>query len=369
MRSGSYATLLPRPFVVVLVVLAVLLLGLRIALPTLVTRYLNVVINEVSGIAGSVQDVDLHLWRGAVSIHGVELWQIVGRGRQPTLSAPRTEISIDWNALRHGVVVGEVVAYDPKISIIAGAEKTQARAADELGKKLREPFPVRIDRFELINAQLHFREPKAKPEVDVYLDQVHLVGRNLTNSEKMSERLAATVSAQGRAMRSGKFNLEMKFDPFEKRPTYELACELKDLRLPEVNTFLRHYLAVEAHDGRLSMSTESKASKGQFTGYVKPATRDLNIVRVKPDEEAPLDAVKGFFVKLLADLFENKPKEQLASKIEFSGSFRDPDINLWTAVSTFMFNAFVRALDPGLEGSVAPAQVNAERSHAKDRVR
>lgn len=89
--------------------------------------------------------------------------------------------------------------------------------------------------------------------------------------------------------------------------------------MPELNPVLRHYLSVEVRDGWLSMSAESKASKGRFTGYVKPVTRDLDI-----DEKAPLEAVKGFFVKLLADLFENKPKDQLASKIEFSGLFQDP---------------------------------------------
>ena len=369
MHSRSPGILLRRPLVVVLFVLAVVGLAVRAALPTLITKHLNSVVNEVRGIAGGVQDVDLHLWRGAFSIHGLELYQLGARGRYPMLSAPRTELSIDWKALWHGAVVGEIVVYDPRISIIAGAEKMQARATDELVKKLREPLPVRINRLELINAQVHFRDPKAKPEVDVYLDQVHLVARNLTNSEQISDTLVATVSAEGRVMRSGKFNLEMKFDPFVKRPTYELACELKDLRLPELNTFLRHYLAVEVRDGWLSMSAESKASKGRFTGYVKPATRDLDIVRIKAEEKAPLEAVKGFFVKLLADLFENKPKDQLASKIEFSGSFQDPDVNLWTAVSSFFRNAFVRALDPELEGSVAPAQVQAERSRAKDRVR
>ncbi len=368
MHSRSPTGLLRRPLVVVLLVLAVLALGVRAALPTLITQYLNGVINEVRGIAGSVQDVDLHLWRGAFSLHGIDLYQLGAHGRYPMLSVPRIELSVDWKALWHGAVVGEIVAYDPRISIIAGAEKIQARAADELAKKLREPVPVRINRLELINAQVHFLEPKAKPEVDVYLDQVHLVGRNLTNSEQISHTLAATMSAQGRVMRSGKFNLEMKFDPLEKRPTYELASELKDLRLPELNTFLRHYLAVEARDGWLSMATESKASKGRFTGYVKPATRDLDIVRIKPEEKAPLEAVKGFFVKLLADLFENKPKDQLASKIEFAGSFQDPNVDLWTAVSSFFRNAFVRALEPGLEGSVAPAQVEAERSRASARV-
>jgi hypothetical protein len=67
----SPASLLRRPLVVVLLVLAVLALGVRAALPPLITKHLNGVVNDVR-IAGSVQDVDLHLWRGAFSIHGLE---------------------------------------------------------------------------------------------------------------------------------------------------------------------------------------------------------------------------------------------------------------------------------------------------------
>ena len=125
MHSRSSGSLLRRALVVVLLVLTVLALAVRAALPTLVAKHVNRVINDIRGMAGSVQDVDLHLWRGAFSIHGLELYQLGARGRYPMLSAPRTELSIDWKALWHGAVVGEIVAYDPRISIIAGAQKKQ----------------------------------------------------------------------------------------------------------------------------------------------------------------------------------------------------------------------------------------------------
>lgn len=171
---------------------------------------MNRVINDIRGMAGSVQDVDLHLWRGAYSIHGLELYQLGADGRYPALSIPRTELSVEWKALWHGAVVGAIVAYDPRISIIAGAQKKQARSSDELAKKVRELLPPRINRLELINAQVHFRDPIAKPEVDVYLDQIHMVARNLTNSEQISDTLAATVGADGRVMRRGKFNSSIR---------------------------------------------------------------------------------------------------------------------------------------------------------------
>lgn len=41
----------------------VLLLVIRIALPHIVTNYVNRVLNEIPGHRGSVSDVDLHLYR------------------------------------------------------------------------------------------------------------------------------------------------------------------------------------------------------------------------------------------------------------------------------------------------------------------
>lgn len=68
------------------------------------------------------------------------------------------------------------------------------------------------------------------------------------------------------------------------------------------------------------------------------------------------EAIKGFFVKLVANVFENEPQQQLATRIEFSGEFDNPETSVWAAITTFMRNAFVQALQPGLEGSVAPGR-------------
>ncbi len=53
-------------------------------------------------------------------------------------------------------------------------------------------------------------------------------------------------------------------------------------------------------------------------------------------------------MKLLEQIFENEPKEQVATRIEFSGAFENPEIGVWEAAVSFIRNAFVRALKPGL---------------------
>lgn len=349
-----------------LLIVALLLLALRAALPWIVTTYVNRTLNSLPGYEGHIAEVDIHLWRGAYSIHqvGIDKIDITPSGRvqrSPMFYADAIDLSVEWGELFRGAIVGQVEFYRPALNIYAGpAKKEQRRAGDDFFTRLQELMPLNINRLAIIDGELHFRNHAADPNVDIYLRDLNAVARNLTNSARISHTLAATVSARGRAMDSGDFSLEMKLDPFEKRPTYDLAFELKNLRLPELNDYLRHYLAVVARDGRLSLFAESSAKEGRFRGYVKPIVKDLDVLKIKRDRTMG-EAVKAFFVKIMSSVFENKPQEQLATKIEFAGDFADPQIGVWDAVLEFLRNAFGQALPAGLEGSVAPAQVGIER--------
>lgn len=348
--------LLRRPVFWVLVALVLVLIGVRAALPGLVTDYANRKLSGIPGYEARIEDVDLHLWRGGYTIHGAMIEQVDRRRRIPVLSAPRIELSVEWRELLRGALVGQIEFHEPSVNVLAGpVKKEEARAADDIVDRFRELLPVRVNRFAVVDGDLHFRDYAADPDIDLFLDRITLVARNLTNSARLSDTLVATVSADGQAMKSGRFELSMRLDPFATAPTFDLAFELKALRLPELNRYLRHYLAVEARDGRLSLYAEAKAKDGGFRGYVKPFVRDLDVLRLKDDRSVG-EAIKGFFVKLVANVFENQPEQQLATRIEFSGEFDNPETSVWEAITTFMRNAFVQALQPGLEGSVAPGR-------------
>lgn len=356
-RFPPLGALIRRPVFWAVLIVVLVLIGARAALPGLVTDYANRKLSEIPGYQARIEDVDLHLWRGAYTIHGTTIERVEEKRRVPVLSAPRVELSLEWRELLRGALVGQIEFHRPSINVLAGpVKKEEARTADDIVERFRELLPVRVNRFAIVDGDLHFRNYAAEPDVDLYLHEINLVARNLTNSARISDTLAATVSADGRAMQSGRFELNMRLDPFARAPTYELAFALKELRLPELNRYLRHYLAVEARDGRLSLYAESRAREGRFRGYVKPFVKDLDVLEVK-EEKSLGEAIKGFFVKLVANVFENKPEEQLATKIEFSGEFENPETSVWEAATTFLRNAFVQALRPGLEGSVAPGRV------------
>jgi hypothetical protein len=78
-------------------------------------------------------------------------------------------LSIDWKALWHGAVVGEIVALI-RGSALLPARKNAGACCRRAREKLREPVGAH-KRLELINAQVHFREPKANQWT--FFDQVH----------------------------------------------------------------------------------------------------------------------------------------------------------------------------------------------------
>lgn len=353
-----------RASVVVALVIVALMIALRAALPSLVTSYLTGVLEDMPGHTGAIEDVDIHLWRGAYSIHRLRI-DAVGKDKPtPLFNAQEIRLSVEWGALLRGRLVGQVDFIKPRLNIVTEPEdiKEEKLRLEEMVDRFHEFLPLRIDRFTAVDGELRFQDITARPPIEIYIDQIQLVAQNLTNSASVAEDLWATVSATGRAMGSGRVRLEMRFNPNEKWPTYQLAFELNDLRLTAINDYLRHYLAVQARDGTLSLYAESTARGGRFKGYVKPVVKDLDIIEVKPKSANAAEAVKGFFVKLMARIFENEPKEQIATVIEFSGSFDDPEISLWEAVITFIRNAFVQALRPGLDASVAPREAEKAKS-------
>lgn len=349
-----------RPAVITVLVLVALLVALRIALPFLLTQYLNRVITQAPDYEGSIADVDIHLWRGAYSIHKVEVRQIRGDKVTPLFNAQTVDLSVDWRQLLHGSLVGEMTLTKPQINIVTEPKREDVKEEkfrlQDLVDRFTAFMPLNINRFEILEGEAHFGDLSAAPPIDLYFDQVRLVAHNLTNSERVANDLWATVSGTGRMMGSGQVKLEMRLNPSAQQPTFDLAFELNDLKLTALNDYLRHYLAVEARDGRLSLYAESVARDGRFKGYVKPVVKDLDVLEVKQANKGVGEAVKGFFVKIMAHIFKNKPQEQLATKIQFSGSFDDPAIGIWDAVVFFIRNAFVEALKPGFDASVAPRQ-------------
>src|SRR5690606_15668337 len=85
----------------------------RLVAPYYVLKYVNKTLDGLDGYSGHVDDVDLHIWRGAYEIEGIRIVKDGPGQKTPLLKVARVDISVDWPALLDGAIVSELDIHSP----------------------------------------------------------------------------------------------------------------------------------------------------------------------------------------------------------------------------------------------------------------
>jgi len=340
------------------IVLAIAVLVVRAMLPIWVRDYVNRKLNEMENYSGHVADVDLHLWRGAYSAHGVEIKKKGGGVPVPFFSGPTVDMSVEWKAILNGALVGKIHFEQPKVNLVNGRSKasTQVGIEDPWTEKIRELFPLKINRATVRGGEVHYRDFSRKPKVDVEMDQIRMVATNLTNSRKLSEILNAEIEIAGRPLRSGEFKANIDMDPYASKPTFALELEADAIPLVKLNDFAKAYAAITFEKGTLRVATSVNSKQGKFTGYFEPVFDKMVIFDPSEDNQNPIDFIWQGIVGGLTRIVRNHPKDRFGTKVPISGSFDDPT----PAVLDTVFNVFRNAFVKAFEGKLSNEDIDLE---------
>src|SRR5205823_13780083 len=101
-------SLIKRWWFWLIVVIATAVVVVHLYLAIWVRDYVNRKLSEIPNYRAHVEDVTLHLWRGAYQIHYVKIEKTSGRVPVPFFSAPLVDLSVQWKALFEGSFVGEI---------------------------------------------------------------------------------------------------------------------------------------------------------------------------------------------------------------------------------------------------------------------
>ena len=351
-----------KRLLIVLGVVILLLVAIRIALEPIVEKYVNHVLANNESYTGKIDDVDLHLWRGAYVVKGTVIEKKDGKSVVPFLDIPEIDFSVDWNALLHGSVVAQIEMREPKVNFVGGSgESNQAGGGTDWRQTVKDLVPLKINRFAIVNGEVHYVDPTAKPKVDVDVDALYVEATNLTNSEDLAGTLVANVKARGKPLHLGQFDLEASVDPYADQPTFDLNATMKGVPLVKGNDFLKAYGKLDLEAGTLDAYIEVAAKDGRFKGYVKPLLHDTKVVSLKKDidESGPLQTAWETVVGAAKGILANDKTENVATVVPFEGSFKDPKVNAWATIAEALRNAFIQALFGGLEGTISLKDVDA----------
>ncbi len=97
--------------------LVVLLIALRVALPSIVKDIANDRLMAHEHYDGHVLDVDLALWRGAYRLEGVQIVKTGADQPAPFFDGDQIDLSIEWKSLFRGSLVAQLAqAIDSRLT-------------------------------------------------------------------------------------------------------------------------------------------------------------------------------------------------------------------------------------------------------------
>jgi hypothetical protein len=333
--------------------LIIILIVVRIALPFILLKYVNKTLDALNGYDGKIKRITIHLWRGAYEIDSLAIVKTNGKVPVPFFSAKKADLSVQWSELFHGSLVGKITLYNPKLNFVVGPSEKQKQTKMDSSwtDKVKKLFPFKINHFDVIDGEIHFRNFHSDPKVDIFLNNLRVKAENLTNSRDVSKTLVATIDATGNAQKTGKFIFHLSMDPYALQPTFDIKTKLTNVDLVKLNNFIKSYGKFDVESGTFDLVGEFAAAKGKFEGYVKPFFKNMKVLSVKKDIKNPLKLFWETIVGAITGLFKNKKKDQLAARIPISGSFKSPSPDIWATIGSMLENAFIRALVPNIEGT------------------
>jgi hypothetical protein len=344
----------------VLAALAVIGLGtafiVRLALPGYLQDYVNRTIDQSPDFDGRIGPVEVHLWRGAYTIHDLKLVKTTQAVPVPFFQSPRVDLSLDWRALWKGQARGRVLIDRPRINFVQGRseEDTQTGADQPWLAILNDLFPFRIDRAEIRDGEVRFRAFHTDPQVNVFLTDVQASIENLTNVENKLDPLIAEAHATATAMETASFEFDMRFDPGSHRPNFTLATRVLDLDVRTLNDLSMAFAGFDFEGGRFDFVIELTTKDGYLEGYARPLFRGIQIIDSEDFRSHPFRAVWESAVGLVGQAFRNRPRDQFGTSITLRGEFDNPRTSLLEIVGNVLRNAFIRAYLPTIEGRYAP---------------
>jgi hypothetical protein len=338
---------------VVLVLVALLGIG-RAFLPWGVRNYVNRTLDRNPLYSGTIGQVHIQLLRGAYSIQDVRISKTTGNVPVPFFSARRVNFAIQWNALLHRKLVGQVRMEEAELNFVDAPSEgeTQTGGGAPWLQMIKDLFPFKINSAVIKDSSIHFRAYKTEKPVDVYLSHLDATIDNLTNIRDDVTPLVSTVQAKALLMDQAKLDYKMTLDPFSYKPTFHMAMRLLGLDVTKINDLALAYGKFDFKRGWFDLVIETDSKEGQVTGYVKPLFRNLKVFSLKQDIKE--DNVLQFFWQALVggvtSLFKNHSRDQFGTLIPFTANASGAtSTDILATVGNILRNAFVRAYLPRLE--------------------
>jgi len=206
---------------------------------------------------------------------------------------------------------------------------------------------LRAARLEVTRSTFALANAAAQPPYRLFIADATVKVKNLSNQRAEG---VGDVELTGKFMGTGATAMQVRFRPGTPRPDMDIKVRIAETDMQRMNDLLRAHGGFDVRGGTFSFFSEISVNKGQVAGYVKPLFKDMDVYDPSQDRHKNVfrrayEAVVG----ALADLLENNPRDEVATKTAVSGRIDNPDVGTVEAIVRLVQNAFAQAIRPGFE--------------------
>lgn len=347
----------------ILIIIIAVLIVIRLFLPAIVLHYTNKTLANMPGYYGHIDDIDISLYRGAYQINDIYINKKDSLSQNQTefFKAKNIDLSIEWRALFHGSLVGELEINSAKLIFTNNkTELNQARKdTNDFRKLLKDFMPLKVNRFEVNDGSIHYMDAAATPKVDIALKKVYILAQNLTNATDNKTELPASVLARANAY-EGTVSFNMKMDPLAEKTAFDMNAEIRNSNLVLMNDFFKAYGNFDVNKGSFGLYTEFASKEGKYKGYVKPVIKDLDVVGREDKKDNFFRKLWEGLVGAAGAILKNPKEKQVATKVPIEGNFGGAHTDVIQAIWTLLRNAFIQALIPSIDNQINLRSVEEE---------
>ena len=334
----------------------------RAAIPTILTWLANIGVRKIPGYRGGVKRVGIDFSAPSLVVQGISLAKFNSNKPEQILHVASVVIASRWKNILAGTIDGYILIDSPRLLLdleemhrqaadaAPNGNYQQARQGQAWQERVNQLPAFRLSSVMLADGEVHLRNIPGQDGEDVRIDHLNLSGQNITNSIKIAPTLMATVSCKARVMSNGTLELRADGYPFARKPTFNADFQTRNIDLTEVGPLIEKNLEINVRRGVASLYLEAAAADGQIHGYAKPIFDHLELE--PPRASTTAGKIKAWAAQALAKIFKSKPKERIATRLDFEGPLDDPELHLTDAILRFFRNSFVTAERASLEHRV-----------------
>jgi hypothetical protein len=331
------------------IVFAAFLVIIRVLVDPIATHYTRKQLSEAEGARGDFQRVHITMFPPGYEIRRIKIIEHPGGSwKQPLFYAERVQVTIDWHQLLHARLAASARLDESKMSISkrkSAAPKAKT-APPDVRATLRKLLPARLDRLEIHDGEVLYRDLTAERTPEIWVHDLELTIENVATRRALEHGRPATLDLRGKVGRSGVLTAFVSADPLAKQPDFAGEAAVKGWKVAELYDVVEPATKLQTPEGTLDVFAEFKAHGGEITGGVKPVLKN---VTVRSTEANLGNELKAGLTDTALHIFSDRVPDRnaVATVVPIKGRLDSPDIQLWPTVLGVIRNAFVEGISSG----------------------